>query len=157
MIYWCFFEPDKKKERITALEEEMAKPDFWSDKKNSETIIEEVNYLKNTLNKIKELKDKIETSMDMLEELKTTRDNDIRTILGNKIFSNPRVSTNTLISMKLGMIFGNTELWEDISSIPELTDEKIAKLYGTSVDNVQMMHTFSAKAKELEEAKKLNK
>ena len=59
--------------------------------------------------------------------------------------------------MKLGMIFGNTELWEDISSIPELTDEKIAKLYGTSVDNVQMMHTFSAKAKELEEAKKLNK
>ena len=82
-------------------------------------------------------------------EARTTRDNDIRTILGNKIFSNPRVSTNTLISMKLGMIFGNTELWEDISSIPELTDEKIAKLYGTSVDNVQMMHTFSAKAKEL--------
>lgn len=90
-------------------------------------------------------------------EARTTRDNDIRTILGNKIFSDPRVSTNTLISMKLGMIFGNTELWEDISSIPELTDEKIAKLYGTSVDNVQMMHTFSAKAKELEEAKKLNK
>ena len=78
-------------------------------------------------------------------EARTTRDND------------PRVSTNALISMKLGMIFGNTELWEDISSIPELTDEKIAKLYGTSVDNVQMMRTFSAKAKELEEAKKLNK
>lgn len=90
-------------------------------------------------------------------EARTTRDNDIRTILGNKIFSDPRVSTNALISMKLGMIFGNTELWENISSIPELTDEKIAKLYGTSVDNVQMMHTFSAKAKELEEAKKLNK
>ena len=86
-------------------------------------------------------------------EARTTRDNDIRTILGNKILSDPRVSTNTLISMKLGMIFGNTELWEDISSISELTDEKIAKLYGTSVDNVQMMHTFSAKAKELEEAK----
>ena len=90
-------------------------------------------------------------------EARTTRDNDIRTILGNKIFSDPRVSTNTLISMKLGMIFGNTELWEDISTIPELTDEKIAKLYGTSVDNVQMMRTFSAKAKELEESKKLNK
>ena len=36
-------------------------------------------------------------------EARTTRDNDIRTILGNKIFSDPRVSTNTLISMKLGM------------------------------------------------------
>ena len=82
MIYWCFFEPDKKKERIKALEEEMAKPDFWSDKKNSETIIEEVNYLKNTLNKIKELKDKIETSMDMLEELKTTRDPNVDIIPG---------------------------------------------------------------------------
>ena len=85
MIYWCFFEPDKKKERIKALEEEMAKPDFWSDKKNSETIIEEVNYLKNTLNKIKELKDKIETSMDMLEELKTTRDNDIELLLKEEV------------------------------------------------------------------------
>ena len=85
MIYWCFFEPDKKKERIKALEEEMAKPDFWSDKKNSETIIEEVNYLKNTLNKTKELKDKIETSMDMLEELKTTRDNDIELLLKEEV------------------------------------------------------------------------
>lgn len=90
-------------------------------------------------------------------EARTARDNGIRTLLGNKIFSDPRVSTNTLISMKLGMIFGNAELWEDISSIPELTDEKIANFYGTSVDNVQMMHTFSAKAKELEESKKLNK
>lgn len=90
-------------------------------------------------------------------EARTTRDNDIRTILGNKIFSDPRVSTNTLISMKLGMIFGNTELWEEISSIPEITISQIARLYGTSVDNVQMMHTFSAKAKELEESKKLNK
>ena len=85
MIYWCFFEPDKKKERIKALEEEMAKPDFWSDKKNSETIIEEVNYLKNTLNKTKELKDNIETSMDMLEELKTTRDNDIELLLKEEV------------------------------------------------------------------------
>lgn len=55
------------------------------------------------------------------------------------------------------MIFGNTELWEDISTIPEITASQIAKLYGTSVDNVQMMRTFSAKAKKLEEAKKLNK
>lgn len=85
MIYWCFFEPDKKKERIKALEEEMAKPDFWSDKKNSETIIEEVNYLKNTLNKTNELKDKIETSMSMLDELKTTRDNDIELLLKEEV------------------------------------------------------------------------
>ena len=90
-------------------------------------------------------------------EARTTRDNAIRTTLGNKIFSDPRVSTNTLISMKLGMIFGNAELWEDVSNIPEITDEKLARIYGTSVDNVQMMRTFSAKAKELTETKKMNK
>ena len=87
-------------------------------------------------------------------EARTTRDNDIRTILGNKIFSDPR---ELLDAYKVIELDGKTSLSLGDAGIPELTDEKIAKLYGTSVDNVQMMHTFSAKAKELEESKKLNK
>lgn len=88
-------------------------------------------------------------------EARITRDNDIRTTLGNKIFSDPKVSTNTLIAMKLGMLFGDTELWDKVSN--DLTVSQIANFYGTSVNNVQMMRTFSEKAKELNSAKKLVK
>ena len=47
MIYGGHFEPDKKEIRIKELETITSDPNFWNDKKNSESVIQELNELKN--------------------------------------------------------------------------------------------------------------
>ena len=65
MIYGGHFEPDKKKERIHELETITSDPNFWSTK-NSESVIQELNELKNNLNNVSELKEKIEGNLELI-------------------------------------------------------------------------------------------
>ena len=65
MIYGGHFEPDKKKLRIHELETITSDPNFWSTK-NSESIIQELNELKNNLNNVSELKEKIEGNLELI-------------------------------------------------------------------------------------------
>lgn len=65
MIYGGHFEPDKKKERIHELETITSDPNFWSTK-NSESVIQELNELKNNLNSVSELKEKIEGNLELI-------------------------------------------------------------------------------------------
>ena len=76
--YGGHFEPDKKIERIKELQKEMNEPNFWNDKKRSESIISEFNELQNTVNSLKELKDMINDNIDMIELLKNETDEEIR-------------------------------------------------------------------------------
>jgi len=48
----------------------MNEADFWNDKNQSQKIINECNYLKNTLQDVSNLKQKIELNIEMIEELK---------------------------------------------------------------------------------------
>ncbi len=50
---------------------------FWDDKKNSEKVINELNSLKDEVNKTKDLKSKITNDLEMIELLKEEKDNDI--------------------------------------------------------------------------------
>ena len=61
--YGGYFEPENKQKRIQELEEEMNKPTFWDDKKQSEKVINELNNLKNTIDKCSTLKNKIESDI----------------------------------------------------------------------------------------------
>jgi len=70
MIYGGLFDPESKQKRITELEEKMNEADFWNDKNQSQKIINECNYLKNTLQDVSNLKQKIELNIEMIEELK---------------------------------------------------------------------------------------
>ena len=70
MIYGGLFDPSSKEEKIKELEQKMNEPDFWNDKNQSQKIINECNYLKNTLQDVSCLKQKIELNVEMLEELK---------------------------------------------------------------------------------------
>ena len=49
-IYGGIFDGDAKKERIEALEAQMSEGSFWDDQSAAQTVITEVNRLKNVVN-----------------------------------------------------------------------------------------------------------
>lgn len=79
--YGGYFDPDTKSKRIKELEEIMNEPNFWNDKKTSEKVINELNTLKNQMNKVEDLKEKVITNKEMLNDLKEDFDEDIALLL----------------------------------------------------------------------------
>ena len=77
MIYGGHFDPEVKKDRIRELETEMNNPNFWDDKNHSEKVLSELNYLKSKLVKVEELKNNIESNLEMLDMLKETSDEEL--------------------------------------------------------------------------------
>lgn len=67
MIYGGYFESDSKIERVTELEKLMLNPNFWDDKKSSESVIFELNSIKNLLNKCTSLKNKIYSNIEFID------------------------------------------------------------------------------------------
>ena len=55
----------------------MKDPNFWNNKRESEKVISNINSLKNIINKVESLKEKIENNNEMLEELKKTSDEEL--------------------------------------------------------------------------------
>lgn len=74
MNYGGLFDAETKETRISELEEKMQQPNFWNNKKESETIINELNLLKNQLQKVEELKTKVTSNLEILENLKSEDD-----------------------------------------------------------------------------------
>lgn len=81
MNYGGHFEPEKKIKRIEELKVIMNNPDFWNDKRNSEKVISELNRLQKSLDEIKNLRDKINNNIEMLEALKEENDEDIKNLV----------------------------------------------------------------------------
>lgn len=55
----------------------MLQPDFWNDKKKSEAIIQELNTLKNQIEKVSQLKARITSSLELLNTLKKEEDKEL--------------------------------------------------------------------------------
>ena len=87
MIYGGHFDPDIKKDRIKKLEEEMNDSNFWNDKSHSEEVLNELNFLKSKLSKIEELKNKIESNLEIIEMLKIDNDEELLSIVVSDITS----------------------------------------------------------------------
>jgi len=85
MNYGGHFEPEIKQERIKVLERQMNEPNFWNDKKTSESIINELNSLKNTLNGVNELKNKINSNLELIDILKIEQDLEIKEMVESEI------------------------------------------------------------------------
>jgi len=77
MIYGGLFDPEEKKNRIKELELEMNNPNFWDDKSHSEEVLNELNFLKGKLSKVEELKNKIESNLEISEMLKENKDEEL--------------------------------------------------------------------------------
>lgn len=63
----------------------MLKPDFWGDKKKSESIISELNDLKNILDQNKELKNKIISNLEIIDLLQSEIDEETFKLLEEDI------------------------------------------------------------------------
>jgi len=85
MIYGGLFDPEVKKDRIKELEQEMNSSNFWDDKSRSEEVLNELNFLKSKLSKIEELKNKIESNLDLVMMLKENNDDDLLELITSDI------------------------------------------------------------------------
>ena len=83
-IYGGLFEPDLKKNKILKLEKEVSSENFWNDRKNSEKVINELNYLKKQLNDVEAYKKEILSCIEMLEFIKEEYDDEIKLMLENR-------------------------------------------------------------------------
>lgn len=66
MIYGGYFDTPNKLRRKQELEEMMSQSDFWNDKKNSELVINELNGIKDVLDKCTNLKNKVDSSCELI-------------------------------------------------------------------------------------------
>src|SRR5574344_31119 len=85
MIYGCYFDPDKTLNRIKELESIMTDSDFWNDKKSSEAVINELNYLKDRYKDIYDLRKHIIDNIELLNSIKVSYDKDIYELLNYEI------------------------------------------------------------------------
>lgn len=81
MIYGGHFDPENSEKRIKELESLMAESNFWDDKNRSEKIINELNEIRNDLEDIDKIKNKITDNIEMIEILKKDFDQEIKDML----------------------------------------------------------------------------
>lgn len=81
MIYGGLFDIDDKQKQIDALEIEMNKPNFWDDRKKSESIISKVNNLTKIVKNVKNLQKKIDDNISIIEELKKENDEELQQLV----------------------------------------------------------------------------
>lgn len=63
----------------------MKEPNFWDDKRESEKTISTANSLKDMIEKVKNLKEKIESNFEMIEELKKSYDEELVEMISSDI------------------------------------------------------------------------
>ncbi len=85
MIYGGHFDFDTKKSRICELEKEVNDPNFWSNKENSNNILDELNTLKSKLSSLEEVKQNINSNIEIIEILKQANDSEMLDLVVNDI------------------------------------------------------------------------
>ena len=85
MIYGGYFEPDVKLKRKAELESIMNTPGFWDDKKNSESVISELNSIKDVLDGCSKLKNKIDGDIELIEMLNDSYDEEVVSMINEDV------------------------------------------------------------------------
>ena len=78
MNYGGHFDPEKRKENIKRLENEISSPNFWDDKKHSEKVISELNSEKKVLEEVQNLLDETKDYLDMVKVTEAIDENSIK-------------------------------------------------------------------------------
>lgn len=86
-IYGGLFDPEKKNLRIKELEGIMSESNFWNDKKKSESVINELNYLKEQLNSVDEIFEKIKSDIETINLLKENNDLELKQLFEEQVNS----------------------------------------------------------------------
>lgn len=75
--YGGFFDVSSKEQKIEELGNEMSVPHFWDDKETAEKVIEESNNLRKSVEKISELKVKIDDNLEIMSLLLSSPDEEM--------------------------------------------------------------------------------
>ncbi len=86
MNFGGLFDPEKKETRILELENKIADSSFWN-QDNTESVIKELNELKESYQGVKRLKEKIEANLELLFLLREEPDEDLKKSLQIEISS----------------------------------------------------------------------
>lgn len=79
----------------------MLKPDFWNNKNHSETVVGELNSLKNSLTGVSKCRDEIKMSLELIEMLKSENNQDLQLELENNISKLEQSLSNLEITVLL--------------------------------------------------------
>jgi len=77
MIYGGHFDIVGKKEKINELENKSMQSDFWSDTEAAQKIIDEMNSLKEIVNRVEDLKNDVNNDLELSELLLETNDEEL--------------------------------------------------------------------------------
>ena len=78
IIFGGIFDEDKKKEEILSLEKETEKDGFWNDLENSTRVTKKISDLKNEVEKLENVKKKIEDDLDGILLLEEESDDELQ-------------------------------------------------------------------------------
>ena len=84
MNYGGHFDPENKKNRIKELENKTLETNFWTSK-DKDQIINELNYLKNSLDSVEKIKKLVNNNIEMIEILKEENSEEIKKELEDSI------------------------------------------------------------------------
>ncbi len=101
MILGGLFDLDNKKAEIKELEEKMSQPNFWNDNDAAQTVINQVNLLKNNVNQYEKIAQRLEDSLAMYEMIKEEADEELMIELNGEIESLIKVMNDFELEMLL--------------------------------------------------------
>ena len=101
MILGGLFDLDNKKSEIKELEEKMSQPNFWEDNDVAQTVINQVNLLKNNVNQYEKISQRLEDSLAMYEMIKEEADEELMVELDEEIESLIKVMNDFELEMLL--------------------------------------------------------
>ena len=84
MNYGGHFDPDNKKKRIIELEEIVNNPNFWNSD-NSNEILSELSNLKSKLKNIEEIKNNIDSNLELANIIKDNYDDEVSELITGEI------------------------------------------------------------------------
>jgi peptide chain release factor 2 len=75
------FDPTSKEKSKKTLEDKMNEPDFWNSKDKSNEVIKELNDIKKKLDQLYFLKNKIDSNIELINDIKKNNDNEMKDLL----------------------------------------------------------------------------
>lgn len=85
MNYGGYFDVDNKEIKLKDLSLKSNEPNFWNDKEEAEKTIAEINELKNQIETMVELKKKIKTNLETIILLKDNYDEELKSIIEQEL------------------------------------------------------------------------
>lgn len=83
--YGGLFDPEVKKNQIKELEQQINQPNFWDNKRESEKVISTLNSLKKVVEQTAHLKEKVESNLEILKELRENLDQDLFELIAQEL------------------------------------------------------------------------